>query len=156
MSYIFERTKSGTFQVRLGNEARELIAWVMVGVKELLTEAGEDGDPALNRLFPHAYSPDEPEKNAEYARLMKEDLRASHLGALEILSSTLTFEELDEEQMLAWMGALNQVRLFLGTRLEVTEDMDELAEDDPRSPAYDVYRFMSFLQEDLIDALQEP
>ena len=40
---------------------------------------------------------------------------------------------LDEEQALAWLSVVNDARLALGTRLDVTEDMDlsGLEADDP-------------------------
>jgi hypothetical protein len=61
----------------------------------------------------------------------------------------LTAEELD-----AWLRALNDLRLVLGTRLDVTEEMYE-AEIDPAHPqAYElsVYGYLSWLQEQLVAA----
>ena len=61
---------------------------------------------------------------------------------------------LTEEQADSWLGALNDVRLALGTALDVTEDMpDELPEDDPRSPHLGVYHWLTWVQETLIQAL---
>jgi hypothetical protein len=61
---------------------------------------------------------------------------------------------LSEEQAQAWLSALNDVRLALGTVLEVTEDMpDELPPDDPRAPHLGVYHWLTWVQESLIDAL---
>jgi hypothetical protein len=53
------------------------------------------------------------------------------------------------------MGALNDLRLVLGTRLEVSEDMDEepFAPDDPRASAFAVYRYLSELQWMVVEAL---
>ncbi len=61
---------------------------------------------------------------------------------------------LSDEQAQAWLSALNDVRLALGTVLEVTEDMpDELPPDDPRAPHLGVYHWLTWVQESLIDAL---
>jgi hypothetical protein len=61
---------------------------------------------------------------------------------------------LTEEQAQAWLSALNDVRLALGTVLEVTEDMpDELSPDDPRAPHLVVYHWLTWVQESLIQAL---
>ena len=56
----------------------------------------------------------------------------------------------------AWLGCLNDLRLVLGTRLEVTEDLDErtLAEDDPRLPALELYSWLGWLQESLLSCLE--
>ena len=60
---------------------------------------------------------------------------------------------LSDEQAHAWLAALNDVRLALGTVLEVTEDMpDELPPDDPRTPHLGVYHWLTWVQESLIQA----
>ena len=53
------------------------------------------------------------------------------------------------------MRALNDLRLVLGTRLDVQEDtfLEELPPDDPRAPALAVYGYLSWTQEQLIAAL---
>jgi hypothetical protein len=61
---------------------------------------------------------------------------------------------LTDEQAQAWLSALNDVRLALGTVLEVTDDMpDELPADDPRAPHLVVYHWLTWVQESLIQAL---
>ena len=124
-------------------------------LRELLTDAAHDGDPALERLFPPAYGADEQDKNLEYTQLMREDLRNGRLAAINVLEETIDGNELTEEQLLSWMGALNDIRLVIGTRLDVTEDMDELDDDDPRAPMFGLYQYLTWLQSDVIDALQE-
>jgi len=54
----------------------------------------------------------------------------------------------------AWLSALNDVRLALGTVLEVTEDMpDELPFDDPMAPHLGVYHWLTYVQETLVHAM---
>lgn len=61
---------------------------------------------------------------------------------------------LSDEQAQAWLSALNDVRLALGTALEVTEDMpDELSPEDPRAAHLAVYHWLTWVQESLIQAL---
>ncbi|MDQ3760188.1 MAG: DUF2017 domain-containing protein [Actinomycetota bacterium] len=61
---------------------------------------------------------------------------------------------LSDEQAQAWLSALNDVRLALGTVLEVTDDMpEELPPDDPRAPHLGVYHWLTWVQESLIQAL---
>ena len=57
----------------------------------------------------------------------------------------------------AWLGALNDLRLVLGTRLEITADDQEPGQDfgpsDPRTAYIPVYYYLGYLQETLVEAL---
>jgi hypothetical protein len=144
------RTRRGRFELRLPQEERDALRSLPGQLRELL----ESNDPALERLFPPAY-PDDPGSNAEYDRLVREDLLADRRSALDVVEATIDARRLDEEQMTAWLGALNDVRLVLGTRLDVTEDMDPdaLAADDPMTPAFALYHYLGWLQEQVVEAL---
>ena len=65
--------------------------------------------------------------------------------------------ELDREAAQVWLRAFTDMRLAIGTRLEVEEgDEDfwfELPEDDPRGPVHDIYNWLGFLQETLVESL---
>ena len=62
--------------------------------------------------------------------------------------------KLSLEQADAWLSALNDVRLALGTTLGISEDMpDQLPEDDPRAPHLGVYHWLTWMQESLVAAL---
>jgi len=61
--------------------------------------------------------------------------------------------ELTSGQADAWLAALNDVRLALGTALDVSDDMaDRLAPDDPRGPHLSVYHWLTFVQDALVQA----
>jgi hypothetical protein len=79
----------------------------------------------------------------------------SHLGALAVLEETADAERLDEDQLMAWMRAVNEVRLVLGTRLEITDEGVErpLDANDQRAPAFAVYDYLTYLQGEIIEAL---
>jgi hypothetical protein len=52
-----------------------------------------------------------------------------------------------------WLTALNDVRLALGTALDVSEDTpEEFPEDDPRGPHLGVYHWLTFVQDSLVRA----
>lgn len=62
--------------------------------------------------------------------------------------------KLSLEQAEAWLSALNDVRLALGTTLGVSEDMpDELPDDDPRAQPLGIYHWLTWMQESLVTAL---
>ncbi len=61
--------------------------------------------------------------------------------------------ELTPEQADSWLSALNDVRLALGTALDVSEDMpDELPPHDPRAPHIGVYHWLTFVQDALVQS----
>jgi hypothetical protein len=144
------RTRKGQFQIRLPAEERDLLRSLPAQLKELLDE----NDPSLRRLFPPAYV-DDPELDAEYHRLMRADLLEHHRAALDIMTETIDAEELEEEQLTGWLAALNDLRLVLGTRLDVSEDTlgDEIDPTDPRAPALGLYGYLGWLQEQVVEAL---
>lgn len=119
-------------------------------LRELL---GTD-DPALRRLFPPAYT-DDPARQKEYEGLVSPELTRERLDALAIVERTVDASQLSQEEITAWLGALNDLRLILGTRLEVTEELYEegLPEDDPRSPAFALFAYLGWLEEQIVEAL---
>ncbi len=145
-----KRTRAGYYELRLDPWERNLLRSLPAQLRDLLAT----DDPALERLYPPAYSSDDA-KNEEYSRLMRGDLTAGRLTSLDLMEETIDAERLDHDQLAAWLGALNDLRLVLGTRLEVTEEMYEepLSDDDPRAPAFALYAYLGVLQEQVVDAL---
>lgn len=142
------RTRSGTYQLNLGTTERSLLAALAPQLRELLADPNQ---PGLRRLFPPAYGEEsDAAHEEEYHRLMQDDLIARHEEALDVLAETATADELDAEQMEAWMRALNQLRLVIGTRLDVTEEDDFAGTEDPERQ---VYYLLGYLQECVVEAL---
>lgn len=138
-----KRSKSGRYQLRLSKDERDLLR----SLPEQLNAILEEDDPRLRRLFPPAYA-DDPERDAEYQRLMREDLLDRHRAALETMAHTIDADSLDAEQLTAWLGTLNDFRLVLGTQLDVSED--DIGAD---TPEYVVYHYLSYLEEAVVEAL---
>ncbi|HEV2087300.1 MAG TPA: DUF2017 domain-containing protein [Cryptosporangiaceae bacterium] len=122
-------------------------------------------DPALVRLFPDGYR-DDAESAAELRRLTQPSLRDMKVANASTVLDDLPLEggevRLDDEGAEAWLLAINDARLVLGTRLDLTDDtdltaeLDEAVAADPTSPrvmAISVYHYLSFLQETLIEAM---
>lgn len=113
-------------------------------------------DPALARLLPDAYQ--NPEHAGEFRRYTEHGLREGKRERLEQLLSGLGGEiRLSNEDAERWAMAINDIRLFLGTRLDVSEaSEDEFAQasdDDPRKAGYAVFAWLGWLQQTLIEAL---
>jgi len=122
-------------------------------MRAVLTQDG-GRDEAVDRLFPVAYPTDE-DRQTEYRLLVHDELLESHLGALAVLEETADASRLTSDQLSSWMRAVNEIRLVLGTRLGVSEDGEERPFDqrDPRTAAFAVYDYLTYLQGEIIDAL---
>ena len=145
-----KRSRDGSYAVSLETWERDLLRTLPAQLRDLLTS----DDPALERLYPPAYVDDD-ERNDEYQRLMRGDLEQRRRTSLDVMEATIDATTLDEDQLVAWMGAVNDLRLVLGTRLDVSEDPleDQVDEDDPRAPAFALYGYLGYLQETVVQAL---
>jgi len=148
---VFERGDGGTVELGLSRDERTLLGGLVEELRALLD--GAPGDPSLRRLFPPAY--DEEDDERAYRDLMGGELLDGRRAALELVAETVDRDRLSPEEAETWLRALNDLRLVLGTRLDVQEDTfaEELDENDPRAPALAVYGYLSWLQEQLVAAL---
>jgi hypothetical protein len=151
------RTRKGDFEVRLPQEERQLLVALVGSLRAAFDGEGDvRAEPALRRLFPPAYADaaDE-EAESQYQAMVHDELLASRRAALDVLEATAARDRVDEPELLAWMTAVNQLRLVLGTRLDVSEDDEPFPEpDDPLAPLAEIYHYLGVLLEALIDALE--
>lgn len=138
--------------VRLNFDEQELLL-----LRELLAELHtlleDPDDPALRRLFPPAH--DDLESEEQYRSLVRNQLVGGRAEALATVRRTLGRETLSPKEADAWLRAFNDLRLVLGTRLDVSEDIDFEGLDPRESRGRDlaVYAYLSWLQEELVEAL---
>ena len=150
----FPRRADGTFDVAVPTDQRDVLRELPGQLGELLSEGDAETDPALRRLFPSA-DLDDPEHASEFDRLVREELLGERNGAIDTMRRTIDAERLSEDELVAWLAVVNDIRLVLGTRLDVTEDTtpDEFDDRDPRTPAYALYAYLSILEESIVEAL---
>jgi hypothetical protein len=151
----FTRVKGGGFGLRLNIEERALVARLLDELAALLTEPV---DPSMTeRLFPVVH-PDHPELESEYQRLMRDELVTSRLAGIAMVKEVLAGKgngkkvTFDENELMAFMQALNGVRLVLGTILGITDD----DEDHPANvlvPEYQLYAYLSWVLDSAVHAL---
>lgn len=130
-------------------------------------------DPALARLFPEAYGDDDTElraASAEFRRFTENDLRTRKrddalvvvrtLDALTPAGGGAAVLTLTADECRSWLGSLNDLRLTIGTRLEVSDEdggedgsLYRLPDSDPRKPMVMAYLWLGALQETLIETL---
>lgn len=146
-----KRKRSGVVALELPAEERAVVRELLEELRALLA-SGPD-EPRLRRLYPTAY-PDDPVKEAEFRSMVHDELVASRLGALDLVVTTLDADELDDEQLAAWLQAVNSLRLVLGTALDVSEE-DDPWDVDPAAPGARssiLYGYLGYLLEEIVDA----
>lgn len=173
----FHRTMSGRFVVKVDSTERGLLLSVARQVIDLVRPADlpqaadplayqwgwaeDDGqapdDPAVARLLPSGYA--EEEDARDFRRFTERDLRSTKVrhatdvvGDIEGSGKKIVTTVPD-----SWLGLLNDARLAIGTRIQISEDNhDELAglpDGDPRVGLLHVYDWLTFLQESLVRCL---
>ncbi|GHF45468.1 MULTISPECIES: DUF2017 domain-containing protein [Streptomyces] len=132
-------------------------------------------DPALARLFPDAYGTPGTDQDrqerayaAEFRRYTETDLRARKrddalamvrsLDGLTVAGDRGAVLRLSPEDCARWLGSLNDLRLTIGTRLEIGDENDGeallgLPDEDPRKPMVMAYLWLGGLQETLVESL---
>lgn len=150
----------GSIDARLSREETDALRRVAT---DILEELDHTEDPGLQRLFPPAYQGDAP-REEEFAAMTRDDLIERKRNAATAVVDSIDggkvrrgmwSARLDEETQQAWLALLNDARLVLGTRLDVTEEMDHepLPSDDPRAPQHNLYVYLSALEWALVEAL---
>jgi len=132
---------------------------------QMMGISGHDSPPddeVLLRLLPNAYA--DPVESADFRRFTESTLRGKKRAHAMVLRSNLLHLEnsavrIDRVGALAWLGALNDIRLALGVRLNVEENSYEtlelLSPDDPMRGVYTVYNWLGWLQQSLVQALMD-
>ncbi len=137
----------GRFDVDLPEEVRSTIADLAAGLEQLVIQ----DVPETRRLFPTAY-PDDPEKDAGYQVFARDQLVEQRSETAEILRRTVNNDILTADELSAWMGAVNDTRLVLGTRLDVSEDDGDIDFDDPDADAHILYHQLGVLLHHMVEA----
>jgi hypothetical protein len=123
----------------------------------LLDSEDAEGDAVLARLLPDGNRADA-EAAAEYRELTESSLRSGKADDLAMMRAALPDGGgevvLDADEAAAWLRSTNDLRLALGTRLEISEDTeppDDVVDDESQQLA--VYYWLTALQGSLVDAL---
>jgi hypothetical protein len=132
-------------------------------------------DPALLRLLPEAHR-DDSEAASEFRRLTERTLRDGKVNDATVVLESLADGavddidtaddadvdvefELDRDQVRSWLRCITDLRLTLAERLGVTAEDDDywasLDPDDERLPVYEIYGWLGYVQESLLDAAQK-
>jgi uncharacterized protein DUF2017 len=149
-----KRTRRGDFELRLSPDERTILRGLPDQLRNLIENEDPTSDPAMARLYPPAYE-DDPIRNLEFERMAGDDLTSQRLSSISAMEGSIDADLLSEEQLLSWLGVLNDLRLVLGTRLEITEETTEhdFAAGDPRASTFALYGYLTWLVDAIVRAL---
>ena len=181
------RRRAGAVQITLSGEEASTLAALAAQVTTLLADEAPEptpsdadpleamvglqtepvaapDDPAVRRLLPDAYADET--LSGEFRRLMDGELRQLKTDALDELRAAVEGDagsgvklRLAPQQAEQWLQALTDIRLVLGSRLDVTEDIEDrwaqLGPDDPLAPLLAAYEWLGWLQESVVLALED-
>jgi hypothetical protein len=155
------RFRHGDVVARLDPAEAGIVGLLLDQLEQLLAADADDvaGDPVMARLLPDGHRGD-PELAADYRELTESSLRSGKTDDLAIVRATLPEGggeiRLDRDQAGAWLRTSNDLRLALGTRLDITEETEppeEIADEQDQQLA--VYYWLTALQGSLVDALAD-
>ena len=155
----FRAARGGDVVARLEPAEAGIVGLLLDQLEQLLDADADDvgGDPVMARLLPDGHRGD-PELAADYRDLTEASLRSGKADDLAMVRATLPPEggdvRLDPEQAAAWLRTTNDLRLAMGTRLDVSEDTEppeEVTGEEDQQLA--VYYWLTALQGSLVDAI---
>ncbi len=147
---LFVEVEPGLFESRLPEHLREGVAGLVEELRALLLT---DDRRELRRLYPTAY-PDDERRNEEYAAFAHDHLLASRLAGLDVVEGAIGKDRLTDDELAAVVQVLNELRLVIGTRLDVTPgDPRERDPDDPDAGTFRLYRLLAALVGEVVDSL---
>ncbi len=147
----------GGYDVELSDDERELLGVLpnrMLNALEGLSNSDAAVPDELRRLCPPAYPTDASAESA-YIRLVRDDLLEYHRDALTLLRDSAEVTHLDTNGINAWLTSLTDLRLMLGSMLNITESEMTLEPTDPDYFNWICYHYLSQLQHEIVTVLTE-
>lgn len=133
----------------------------LIALVGLDPDAALSDDPAVARLLPDAFR-DDPESAAQFRRFTERGLRDGKVAHATVVGTALVSAQgasvdVPDDDVAAWLGFLNDARLSVGTRLGIHDDsraeFEEMGPDDPRFAMAQVYDWLTYLQDSLLQVL---
>lgn len=144
-------------RVLLDDAETHLLRQLTAELRALLDGGALDpGDPVYERLFPATY--EDRKDEASYRDLIGDDLVKHKLAALEHVASALGDDRTDVtlagDSLETWLACLTDLRLAIGTRLDVDEQrmVRDIEPSDPDARALAVLHWLGWVQEGVLQA----
>lgn len=152
------RRRGELIRLRLERVEARLLVRIFEDIIELVSEDGPGGaDPVRLRLFPAGYRDDD-KAAAEFRSLTELSLRTERCERARQCAAELAEDpavlDLTAEAGQRWIQVLNDARLALGTRLDITEEDDpDIDPDDPLAEQRVIYYWLTAVQDSIVGAL---
>ena len=149
-----KRSRRGGFDLRIPARERDVLATLPDMLRALLVD-GDAKDPVLQRLYLNAFTDDD-EASTEFREIVHDDQLEQRLAAIDTMERTPAIGSCDRGRAdRVARRAERRVRLVLGVRLAVTEEATpaDFAGDPETEGAFELYRYLSFLEEYVVEAL---
>jgi hypothetical protein len=154
----FKKKRRGGMSVELEDWESHLLRELLGQMRDLL-RAEDRKDPVIARLYPPAYD-DAPDAEA-YRELIGNDLKDAKLSALEDVAERIDGEPgplaelIPEDEVDSWLRVFTDLRLAIGTRIDVTEEIldEDIDPKDPRAAALSELHWLGWMQESMLHAL---
>ena len=150
------RGGNDSLKIKLNAEEAALLRQVVDEITDVL--AGEETTPVHDRLYPDAF--EDPEETKKYNTLVRDELKSNKLRALTAMRETLgdsgrVIATLPTSEAHLWLTALTDIRLAIGVRLDVSEEVMGREPDpaDPDGLALVVLHWLGWLQETMVENL---
>ena len=154
------RQKNGSLVVSVPQLDAFVLRELPARLRNLL-ERPDFASRVVQRLFPAAYK--DPSKDAEYQKLLGDDLLRRKRESIALFEKTLenwklrgrrveiTISEADFE---LWLGFVNDMRLVLGTELDIQDESwgQNFDPDHPQAQDFALLHYLSWLEEELLQA----
>jgi len=147
----------GSVTIRFSDDEAELLRRLLAEMESLLG-GGAQRDPVVGRLFPPAYESKKEEES--YRALVGDEListkKANLRTAADMLGQDGSAEaDLSEDETEAWLALLTDLRLAIGTRLDVTEEKmsEDIDPDDPDAASLSVLHWLGWVQGTILEAI---
>lgn len=152
-----KRLRNGAYALHLPPDERALLTvlpqQLLAGLE--LLERDDDRTPdSVRRILPIAH-PRDADAEAEFVHRHRSSLLARHMESLDLIARTADSDKLSGDELDSWLSAINDLRLTLGVTLGVTETEVEPDPDSPDFADWIIYFYLSFLQSEILEALEE-
>ena len=162
----FEVTLDGIEAYLYDAEAQVFID-IALDLRAIMETPALGEDPVRERLFPRAYlDPTEETAEIAWAAFAHPELLESRVSTLVIMVESIKRMEqapadrdagelkmvvLSPQETESWLKGLNDLRLALGTKLEISEDQIKTDPLDPHAQLREIYDWLTALQQELLE-----
>lgn len=156
----FRWVESEGLRAQLDADETALLRELLDEMRRLLDADIPRADPVRSRLFPDAY--EDSADASDYHALVGDELMEAKKEALRVVRERIGQSgslrtSIPDEEIPSWLALLTDLRLAIGTRLDVTQEKmeAELDPSDPDTPAMSVLHWLGWIQGSILEEIAD-